>query len=406
MRGRTGPRTGLSTRLSTRLSTWRSTTRLAIGLGPYLGHRAHGTGTGGAGTGGARGDDQRAYDDQDAELRQILLPGSSRPPLRQVRRRLLLALLVLAATVALVYLGRGGYHDNAHDRLDLLGAVYYATVTLSTTGYGDITPVSDGARLTNVLLITPLRVIFLIILVGTTLEVLTTRSRQLWRIKNWRTSLTDPTLKGHIVVVGYGTKGRHAVETLLLKGAPRSRIVVVDPQHRAVQYANEHGLVGVLGDATRSEVLRRAEAEHAAQIIVGTQRDDTAVLITLTARQLNPTATIVVAVREDENAPLLRQSGASVVVTSSGSAGRLLGMSTFSPNAGAVLDDLMTVGSGLDMVDREVTAAEVGTAPHDCGDLVVAVVREGERLPYTDPRVASLRPGDRVIAIRRVTAAA
>ena len=349
--------------------------------------------------------DQRAFDNQDAELRQILLPGSSRPPLRQVRRRLLLALLVLAATVALVYFGRGGYHDNAHAQLNFLGAVYYATVTLSTTGYGDITPVSDSARLINVVLVTPLRVVFLIILVGTTLEVLTTRSRQLWRIKKWRAALTDPDQPGrtgHIVVVGYGTKGRHAVETLLLKGAPRSRIVVVDPQHRAVQSANEHGLVAVLGDATRSEVLRRAEAEHAGQIIIGAQRDDTAVLITLTARQLNPTATIVVAVREDENAPLLRQSGANVVVTSSGSAGRLLGMSTFSPNAGAVLDDLLTVGGGLDMVDRPVTDAEAGTAPQDCGDLVVAVVRDGERLLYTDPRAAALRPGDRVIAIRRV----
>ncbi|QMU79776.1 potassium channel family protein [Streptacidiphilus sp. PB12-B1b] len=344
----------------------------------------------------------RTYRDQDAELRQVLMPAANRPPLRQVRRRLLLALLVLAATVALVYTGRAGYHDNAHAHLDFLGAVYYATVSLSTTGYGDITPVSADARLVNVLLITPLRVVFLIILVGTTLEVLTARSRQLWRIKNWRAALTDPSRSGHTVVVGYGTKGRHAVETLLLKGAPKSRIVVVDPQHRSVQSANDDGLVGVLGDATRTEVLRRAEAQHAAQIIIGTQRDDTAVLITLTARQLNPTATIVVAVREDENAPLLRQSGADVVVTSSGSAGRLLGMSTFSPNAGAVLDDLLTVGGGLDMIDREVTDAEVGGAPQDCGDLVVAVVRGGRRLLYTDPQAAALQQGDRVIAIHRV----
>ncbi|CAM5621210.1 Potassium channel family protein OS=Streptomyces tendae OX=1932 GN=GUR47_20770 PE=4 SV=1 [Streptomyces tendae] len=32
---------------------------------------------------------------------------------------------------------------------------------------------SDGARLTNIFVITPLRVMFLIILVGTTLEALT-----------------------------------------------------------------------------------------------------------------------------------------------------------------------------------------------------------------------------------------
>jgi voltage-gated potassium channel len=332
----------------------------------------------------------------EAALRQVLLPAPAVAPLQQVRRRVVLALLVMAATIAIVYVGRDGYRDNAHDHLDLLGSAYYATVTLSTTGYGDITPVSDGARLVNILLITPLRVLFLIILVGTTLEVLTTRTRQLWRIKHWRAGMD-----GHVVVVGYGTKGRHAVATLLLKGVRKDRIVVVDPQSKSVQHANEDGLVGILGDATRTEVLRRAEIERAAQVIIGTQRDDTAVLVTLTARQLNQHATIVVAVREDENAPLLRQSGASVVVASSSSAGRLLGVSSLSPNSGAVLDDLLTAGNGLDVIDRPVTAAEAGRSPRDCGDLVVTVVRGNRRLAYTDPEAAVLKPTDRIIAIRR-----
>ena len=332
----------------------------------------------------------------EAALHQVFLPAPAAAPLKQVGRRFLLALLVLVVTILIVFLGRDGYHDNAHDHLGLLGAAYYATVTLSTTGYGDITPVSDSARLVNILLITPLRVLFLIILVGTTLEVLTPRTRQLWRIKHWRADVD-----GHVVVVGYGTKGRRAVETLLLRGIPRDQIVVVDPQPKSVQSANEDGLVGILGDATRSDVLRRAEIERAAQIIIGTQRDDTAVLVTLTARQLNPAATIVVAVREDENAPLLRQSGASVVVTSSSSAGRLLGVSSLSPNTGAVLDDLLTVGNGLDLIDRPVTAAEAGRSPRDCGDLVVSIVRGNRRLPYTDPEAAVLRPTDRIIAIRR-----
>ncbi|WP_084719041.1 potassium channel family protein [Streptacidiphilus carbonis] len=335
------------------------------------------------------------------QLRQILLPEPAASPVQQVRRRFVLALLVMVVTILIVYLGRDGYHDNAHDHLDLLGSAYYATVTLSTTGYGDITPVSDGARLANILVITPLRVLFLIILVGTTLEVLTTRTRQLWRIKHWEAAMSQGP-QGHVVVVGYGTKGSNAVETLLLKGIAKDRIVVVDPQHKAIEAANEDGLVGILGDATRTDVLRRAQVERAEQIIVGTQRDDTAVLVTLTIRQLNKHATVVVAVREDENAPLLRQSGATVVVTSSSSAGRLLGVSTLSPNAGAVLDDLLTVGNGLDVIDRPVTAAEVGGSPMDCGDLVICVVRGNRRLPYDDPEAAALQSTDRVIAIRRV----
>lgn len=76
-------------------------------------------------------------------------------PLRQVGKRLLMALGVLLLTVVIVYVDRDGYHDNANGTLDFLDCAYYATVTLSTTGYGDIVPYSDTARLANILLVTP-----------------------------------------------------------------------------------------------------------------------------------------------------------------------------------------------------------------------------------------------------------
>ncbi|MEV6211764.1 NAD-binding protein [Kitasatospora sp. NPDC051914] len=336
---------------------------------------------------------------QDAEVEsggRVSLPTRTPPPpFRQVSRRLLLALGVLVATTLIVWLDRAGYHDNADDSLDLLDSAYYATVTLSTTGYGDITPVSDSARLTNIFVITPLRVLFLIILVGTTLEVLTERTRLQWRIGRWRSTVRD-----HTVVVGYGTKGRSAVAALLGQGIRRTSIVVVDPQRKAIDQATMDGLAGVVGDATRTETLMRAELPRAARIVVAPERDDTAVLVTLTARQLNRGATVVAAVREDENAPLLRQSGADVVVTSSSSAGRLLGMSILSPHAGAVMEDLLTHGTGLDVAERPVTTEEAGRSPRECADLVVAVVRGRRLLDYAAPEAAVLKPSDRVIVIR------
>ncbi|MFJ9522423.1 potassium channel family protein [Kitasatospora sp. NPDC101801] len=335
--------------------------------------------------------------DPDAESgSRITLPTRPpEPPLRQVSRRLVLALTVLIATTLIVWLDRSGYNDNSDGAVDLLDAAYYATVTLSTTGYGDITPVSDGARLTNILVITPLRVVFLIILVGTTLEVLTERTRQQWRIGRWK-----DTVREHTVVIGYGTKGRHAVATLLGQGVARTEIVIVDPQAKVIEQAAMDGLVGVQGDATRTDTLLRAELGRAARVVVSPGRDDTAVLVTLTARQLNKGATVVAAVREDENAPLLRQSGADVVVTSSSSAGRLLGMSMLSPHAGAVMEDLLTYGNGLDVVERPVTRAEAGRSPRECADLVVAVVRGRRVLNYTEPEAAVLQLTDRVITIK------
>ncbi|KPC86053.1 Ion channel protein, partial [Streptomyces sp. NRRL WC-3753] len=115
---------------------------------------------------------------EESSYRVVLPRRTPVAPLRQVARRLLMALLVLVATVAIVWIDRDEYHDNANGSVDFLDCVYYATVTLSTTGYGDIVPYGDGARLLNILLITPLRVLFLIILVGTTLEVLTERTRE------------------------------------------------------------------------------------------------------------------------------------------------------------------------------------------------------------------------------------
>ncbi|MER7107019.1 potassium channel family protein [Streptomyces sp. NPDC000229] len=330
---------------------------------------------------------------------QIRLPNPIvQKPLRQVGKRLLMALFVLALTVLIVYVDRGGYHDNADEGVDFLDAIYYATVTLSTTGYGDIVPHSDSARLVNVLLVTPLRVLFLIILVGTTLEVLTQRTREEWRLNRWRSTLRD-----HTVIIGFGTKGRSAIQTLCATGLKKDQIVIVDPSSKVIETANADGFTGVIGDATRSDVLLRAEVQRARQIVIATQRDDTAVLVALTARQLNRGAKIVAAVREEENAPLLRQSGADAVITSASAAGRLLGLSVLSPSAGTVMEDLIQQGSGLDLVERPVIKAEVGKNVRETDDLVISVLRGHRLLGYDDPAASPLQLTDRLITIVRAS---
>ena len=173
-------------------------------------------------------------------------------PLASLIRRLVIALGALVVTALIVFFGRDGYKDaNGAAPLSLADAFYYATVSVSTTGYGDIVPVTDTARLITTVVITPLRLIFLITFVGTTVELLTERSRQSFRIQRWRSRVRD-----HTVVVGYGTKGRAAVETLLGDGADRTAIVVVDTERAQLDAAAALGLVTVTGNATRSSVLR------------------------------------------------------------------------------------------------------------------------------------------------------
>jgi voltage-gated potassium channel len=305
--------------------------------------------------------------------------------------------LLTLFVAAVAYGGRSGYKDNATgEPVGLLDCVYYATVSITTTGYGDIVPITDGARLATAFLVTPARILFLILLVGTTVELLAERTRDAIRQRYWRARL-----KEHVIVCGFGTKGHTAVEVLLGKGVAREQIVVIDARPEAIERASEQGLAAVIGDASSSAVLRHAEITGARAVIVAPDRDDTAVLITLTARELNPEATITSAVREAENVHLLHQSGATSVITSSAAAGRLLGLATETPRSVEVLEDLLSVGEGLDIVEREVSPEEAGPRSHVIGsDLLIGVVRDDELLRFDDPRTAELRPGDRVICLR------
>jgi voltage-gated potassium channel len=327
---------------------------------------------------------------------RIELPAETRHPLRTIAVRLLVALGLIAFVAVLTYLGRDGYVDPADERISLLDAFYYSTVSITTTGYGDVRPESDSARLVTTVLVTPARVLFLILLVGTTLEVLAERTRATYRLSRWRRTLND-----HVIICGFGTKGRAAATTLLGHGFRPDQIVVVDELPAARARATAAGMAAVAGSAATQEALREAGIEHASRVVVAVDRDDAAVLATLTARELNHGAQIVAAVREDENAHLLHESGASAVITSSSSAGRLLGLATTAPHTTEVLEDLITVGSGLDIVERPVRATEVGPLddlrPHTP---VVAVVRDGELLRFDDPRAAELQAGDDLVVVK------
>lgn len=177
-------------------------------------------------------------------------------------------------------------------------------------------------------------------------------------------------------------------------------IVVIDENSSALERARGAGLVTVHGDATNADLLRIAGAQHAKAIIVATDDDATAVLVTLTARQIAPKAKIIAAARETENQHLLRQSGADSTVVSAVTAGRLLGVAIRTPSVVEMIEDLLTPDRGFAISERDAAENEVGCSPRDIDDIVLGVVRAGQLIRVDAPEVGALQAGDRLLLIR------
>ncbi len=277
-------------------------------------------------------------------------------PLRQVAKRVAMALLVLVGTVLIVYADRDGYNDNADGSVDLPRRRLLRHRHPLHHRIRRHRPVSDAARLTNIFLITPLRVLFLIILVGTTLEVLTERTREEWRLNRWRASLARShrcRRLRHQGPLGRADRLCHRAE----EGTGRGR----RPQRQGGRGGHRRG---VRGRGRRRHPQRRAAAGRGAEGAADHHRHparrhrraghpDGPAAQPQARRSWPPCA-------RRRTRRCCKQSGADAVITSASAAGRLLGLSVLSPSAGMVMEDLIQQGSGLDIVERPVIKAEVG----------------------------------------------
>ncbi len=349
-----------------------------------------------------RHDDDSSDDDNSGHgiQRTLMFAGRRMSPFTNMTMRLLIAVMALVITATIVFFEQDCYVDNGMDGpLSWIDAFYYATVSLSTTGYGDIVPICESSRLVNTLVITPLRFLFLIVLVGTTIEVLTRKTRNESRSRNWRKHVQN-----HTIIIGYGVKGRSAGKALVDAGFVKNTIIVVSPDRESCEQATRDGLVAINGDARSEEVLKDVSIEKAGQIIIATDEDDTSVLVTLTARRLaQPDCRIIAAVRESQNADILRQSGANNVIPTAESAGRLMGLSVISSEAGALMEDLLDSSRGLEVTEREIRKEELGLPPTDLdvgGQIVLAVIRDGITHRFYSETIRLLERGDRLVVIQ------
>lgn len=309
--------------------------------------------------------------------------------------RLGLALGLVFVVVLVHWMDREGLQDTHDGSISFLDVVYFTMISITTTGFGDIAPVSDRSRMIEAVIVTPIRVAVIYIFVGTAYNFIIKRSWETWRMKRIQERLED-----HIVVLGYGISGSEAVSELIERGTDPACIVVVDPSAARLAQAEGAGCNVLEGDATRDETLAAVRISQARSILVSAGRDDTTILIILTARHMAPGVSITAVVRADDNELLARQAGADNVINPVRFTGLLLAGSAEGKHISDYLSDLASVTGRVQLVERPVTPAEVGQPLERIATgKGLRIYRGNHAIGFWEPGADKLETGDVIVEI-------
>nr|WP_041643113.1 cation:proton antiporter [Azoarcus olearius] len=119
------------------------------------------------------------------------------------------------------------------------------------------------------------------------------------------------TLRGHVLIAGYGRVGQMVGQMLAEQGVPH---VAVETDAKLVAGQRKTGAAVIYGDASRPELLRKLHLDRALAVVLTMDHTAAAVHAVKGIRQSNPHVRIIARARDEKHALTLREAGASVVV--------------------------------------------------------------------------------------------
>lgn len=328
-------------------------------------------------------------------MAMILTRASPVSPWRSLGIRVLMVASLIAIAIAGHWFGRDGLHDNLDGVISFSDVLYFTMITVATVGFGDIVPVSEGQRLFATFVVTPIRLFVWLLFVGSAYEFLI---KGAW--ETFRMTKIQEQLKGHIIVAGHGESGSQAVSELLRRGSLPQEILVIEQNEKARAAAVALGVNVMDADATRNATLEAARLKTARALIVSTGRDDTSILVTLTAHGLAPDVPIRTVIRHVDNETLARTAGADTVINPASFAGLLLAGACHGPHTADYLADLAATDGRVSLNERPVAPTEIGKSLADLESGLGLRIYRGElAIGFWEDGARTLKPGDMIVEI-------
>ncbi|HKT31764.1 MAG TPA: voltage-gated potassium channel protein [Gammaproteobacteria bacterium] len=243
---------------------------------------------------------------------------------------------VTSIVLLLAYAVFGSYELGAEFKppiTDLATAVYFSVVTMTTVGYGDITPQTIEAKLFVVSFIILAVAIFAVSLGAILVPVINGRIASLLRPGERKMQRSD-----HYVIVGKTPLAYNTYKELHVRG--QQVTFVHDP---SADHETDGELDVVTGNPSDLDVLRRAGAEHARAVLALSEDDAENAFVVLAMRELAEKVKTVAVVHHTRNLASVKRVHPDLIVSPQILGGELLAMALSGEdiNTDTLLDQLL-----------------------------------------------------------------
>jgi voltage-gated potassium channel len=305
--------------------------------------------------------------------------------------------VVLLAVFAAITVGTVVFH--LLEGWSILDSLYVTAQTVTTVGFGDLTPRTPFGR--------AFAVVFMMASVGLVLYALTSTVQAIVHSELFETygrSRKMSKMRDHFIICGAGRVGTHLLRSLHVE---KGTFVVIETDSAKVEALTDLDIPVLARDATLEETLREAGVEHARGLAACLPDDADNVYVVLTARDLNPKLHIVARAAEEQAESKLIRAGANRVVAPTIIGGHRMAMALTKPAVGDFLDSITAnhLELGFEQLEVEAVSTLVGrklsetVIRSELNIVIVSIRRNDGEIIFNPSGTTMIEGGDMLIAI-------
>lgn len=307
----------------------------------------------------------------------------------------------LGIILIIILTGTFGYMMIEH--WTFFDSFYMTIITISTTGFKELRPLSTPGMILTVGLII-FGVLAFAYTAGRGAQLLI--ESNILRRRKMNKKLQA--ISGHYVICGFGRMGKQIAEHIFEN---KLEFVVIENEPNNISILSELGYLFVNGDATDDDILVNAGVRRAKGLVAALSTDAENVFTTLSSRELNENLFIVARAIDEGTESKLKKAGADRVVKPYELGGNKMVQLLLRPGVSDFIEGIarrrnidisleqIVVGKGSSLIGLTLAESPIRS---ELDIIIIAIDKSGDKLVYNPQSSTKIEVEDKLIAIGQV----